>query len=420
MALDELDARRAEIELLYTISEILGRTATLADAALAIVREVSAVVGARRASIMVHDERAELLRTVAAIGFDPAGLEPVSVEDTQSVAARVFRERCVILHAPGDRPERRTAPGRGYAGNAFLSVPIRYATPGVPARCVGVISFTDRANGDRFTEADRRLVTAIANLVGIAIENARLVARERTGQRIRRELELASDLQLRLLPSPAVLHGDARAAVRCVQADWVGGDFYTFSRFGRGRVGVMLGDVSSHGFSAALIMALVVSAAGIHAAASFTPDETLAALLESLAPELARTEMYLTVFYGVIDPATATLTYANAGHAHAFRLRGADAERLGATAPPLGLAGAGIGRRQVPWLREEDVLCLWTDGLQEARSADGVPFGEERVLAALRLLAGTAPEEMVAGVMAEVDAFAPRRGDDRTLLVLRL
>lgn len=393
---------------------------SLADAALAIVREVSAVVGARRASIMVHDERLDLLRTVAAIGFDPVGLEPVAVSDARSVAARVFRERCVILHAPGDRPEGPSTAGRGYAGNAFLSVPIRYAAPGAPARCVGVISFTDRVAGDRFTEADRRLVTAIANLIGIAIENTRLVARERTGQRIRRELELASDLQLRLLPSPAVLHADARAAVRCVQAEWVGGDFYTFSRLGRGRVGVMLGDVSSHGFSAALIMALVVSAAGIHAAASFTPDETLAALLESLAPELTRTEMYLTVFYGVLDPGAASLTFANAGHAHAFRIRRDLAERLGATAPPLGLAGAGIGRRQVPWSREDDVLCLWTDGLQEARSADGVPFGEERVVASLQRLAASDPEDIVAGVMAEVDAYAPRRGDDRTLLVLRL
>ena len=64
--------------------------------------------------------------------------------------------------------------------------------------------------------------------------------------------------------------------------DSVGGDFYTFTRLGHGRVGVMLGDVSSHGFSAALVMALVMSAAGIHAGAGNTPDETLAALLESL------------------------------------------------------------------------------------------------------------------------------------------
>ena len=136
----------------------------------------------------------------------------------------------------------------------------------------------------------------------------------------RRELELAHDLQLKLLPSPAVLQGDAQVAAICRPVDSVGGDFYTFNRLGNRRVGVMLGDVSSHGFSAALVMALVMSAAGIHAGAANTPDETLAALLESLGPDLATTEMFLSVFYGVLDPRNRRLTYANAGHQHAFRL----------------------------------------------------------------------------------------------------
>ena len=375
------------------------------------------MVGAHRASIMVHDDHLGTLRAVAALGFEPAGLEPVRVGDTASIAARVFREQCVVAEYPGDG--RGPTPGRGYDGKAFLSVPIRYAAPGTPARCVGVISFTDRSGGGPFTDGDRRLVSAIANLVGVAIEHARLVERERTGERIRRELQLAADLQLRILPSPAVLHGDAQVAARCIPAEWVGGDFYTFTRLGRGRVGVMLGDVSSHGFAAALVMALVVSAAGIHSGASVTPDETLTAMLESLAPELSRTEMYLTAFYGVVDPA-GTLTYSNAGHPHAFRIGSGGAERLDATAPPLGLAAAGdIGRRQVTWQRE-DLLCLWTDGLADARSVAGEPFGEARLLEAISKRRELAPEEIVDGVMQEVERFAQRRGDDRTLLVLRL
>lgn len=391
------------------------------------MREVSSVIGARRASIMVHDEHANVLRTVAAQGFDMEGHRPVAVDDERSIAARVFREQCILAHDPSgqrdgfEAPMPDSAASRRYAGQAFLSAPLRYAAPDSPARCVGVISFTDRAGGDRFTDGDRRLVGAIANLVAVAIEHARLVARERTQQRVSRELELAADLQLRLLPSPAVLQGDATVAARCIPAEWVGGDFYTFGRLGRGRVGVMVGDVSSHGFSAALVMALVLSAAGIHAAASATPDETLAALLDSLAPELTRTEMYLTVFYGVLDPAADRLIYANAGHPHAFRLTADGFERLEATAPPLGLAAIGsITRRQLPWARESDTLCLWTDGLEEARSASGESFGEARVCAAIRSARRGTPEEIVAAVMAEVDAFAAAPGDDRTLLILRL
>src|SRR5262249_49332164 len=162
-----------------------------------------------------------------------------------------------------------------------------YGASDAPVRCVGVINLTDRIGGDRFTVTDRKLVAAVANQIGAAVENARLVERDLQQQRMSRELELAHDLPLKLLPSPSVLGEDAQVAARCFPADSVGGDFYTFTRLGRGRVGVMLGDVSSHGYSAALVAALVMAAAGIHAAASLTPDETLAALQESLATELA-------------------------------------------------------------------------------------------------------------------------------------
>jgi sigma-B regulation protein RsbU (phosphoserine phosphatase) len=421
---DELAGRYEEIDLLYAISEILGRTVRLEEAAQIIVREVSAVVGARRASIMVHDDGSGTLRTVAARGFEREGLIPVNVDDPSSVAARVFREQRIVTFDPADPGSVITDAGanRGYRGNSFISVPICYASPGTELRCVGVMNLTDRIGGDRFTLDDRKLVSAVANQVGAAVENARLVERDLQQQRLQRELELAHDLQLKLLPSPAVLQGDAEVAARCLPADSVGGDFYTFSRLGRGRVGVMLGDVASHGFSAALVMALIMSAAGIHAAAATTPDETLAALLDSLATELAKTEMHFSVFYGVLDPRAGRLSYASAGHPHAFRVpRTGEPERLEATSPPLGLAAIGtIQRRQVPWASETDLLVLWTDGLADARNDLGEPFGEQRLLDEVCAHRKDAPETIVKAVLARADEFGARPTDDRTLLVLRI
>ena len=421
---EELTSRYEEIDLLYAISEILGQTVQLEEATQTIASEVSTVVGARRASIMVFDETAGVLRTVAARGFALDGLTPVRVDDDCSVAARVYRERRVVAYDPATPDVVATDCGepRGYRGQAFLSVPICYGAPGSPLRCVGVINLTDRLGGDRFTLSDRKLVTAVANQIGAAVENARLVERDRRQQRIRYELELAHDLQLKLLPSPSVLQGDADVAARCFPADSVGGDFYTFARLGRGRVGVMLGDVASHGFSAALVMALVMSAAGIHAAASVTPDETLTALLDSLSTELTTTEMYFSVFYGVLDPLAGRLSYANAGHPYAFRVpRFGDPERLDATAPPLGLATAGsIQRRQVPWSVDHDLLVLWTDGLVDARNPAGEPFGEQRLLDTVCARRTDPPEAIVAAVLDEASAFGGEPVDDRTLLVLRI
>jgi sigma-B regulation protein RsbU (phosphoserine phosphatase) len=211
-----------------------------------------------------------------------------------------------------------------------------------------------------------------------------------------------------------VLQGDAEVAARCYPADSVGGDFYTFSRLGRGRVGVMLGDVASHGFSAALVMALVMSAAGIHAAASVTPDETLSALLDSLSTELSETEMYFSVFYGVLDPLAGRLAYANAGHPYAFRVpRFGDPERLESTAPPLGLATAGsIQRKQVPWSVGHDLLALWTDA--------GEAFGESRLLGIICQNRNEPAETIVQAVLDEAETFGAHPNDDRTLLILRI
>jgi sigma-B regulation protein RsbU (phosphoserine phosphatase) len=424
---DELATRYQEIDLLYLISELLGRTARLEDAAQTIVREVSDVVGARRASIMVHDEHADLLRTVAARGFDSGATVPVPVADERSVAARVFRERQAVTNDPEDEGDTAALPqadgdARGYQGRAFLSVPIVYAAPGGTSRCLGVINLTDRIGGDRFTPGDRKLVSAVASQIGAAVENARLVLRDLGQQRLRHELELAHDLQLKLLPPVSVLHGDARVAVRCVPADSVGGDFYTFTRLGRGRVGVMLGDVASHGFPAALVMALVMAAAGIHAAGAGTPDETLTSLLDSLSTELRTTEMYFSVFYGVLDPLAGRLSYANAGHPYAFRIpRFGEPERLEATAPPIGLDGDGkIGRRQLPWSVDGDLLCLWTDGVVDGRNAAGERFGERRLLDVICARRTESEEAILTAAFATLEAFGAASADDRTLLVMRL
>ncbi|HSB53308.1 MAG TPA: GAF domain-containing SpoIIE family protein phosphatase [Gemmatimonadales bacterium] len=419
---DELTGRYEEIDLLYAISEILGRTVRLEEAAHTIVREVADVVGARRASIMVYDDETGLLRTVAARGFQAEGLAPVRTDDPFSVAARVFREQRIIVHDPADPMPHPPGPAdpRSYRGQAFLSIPICYAAPGASSRCVGVINLTDRLAGDTFTPSEAKLVSAVANQIGAAIENARLVARDLRRQRLQRELELAHDLQLKLLPAPGVLQNDAEVAAICRPVDSVGGDFYTFTRLGLGRVGVMLGDVSSHGFSAALVMALVMSAAGIHAGAGSTPDEVLASMLESLGTELASTEMFLSVFYGVLDPRGGRLTYASAGHQHAFRIpRVGGPERLPATAPPLGLSTTqSIQRRQVAWHPGGDLLCLWTDGLVD-QGATGA-FTEERLLAELASRRTQSPEAIVNAIFAQADEASARPVDDRTLLVMRV
>jgi sigma-B regulation protein RsbU (phosphoserine phosphatase) len=184
----------------------------------------------------------------------------------------------------------------------------------------------------------------------------------------------------------------------------------------------MLGDVASHGLSAALIAAEVLAAAGIHANSTTPPDEMLTLLRDSLAAELEKTEMYLTIFYGILDPTAGRLTYASAGHPHAFRVpRMGRAERLDPTAPPLGLVEAGrFARRMVPWHFTEDLLVLFTDGLQDHANDAGERFGEARILARLEQDRRCTPQELTDRVFGDIAEFGGSAADDRTLLVLRM
>jgi phosphoserine phosphatase RsbU/P len=421
----ELSERYEEIDLIYTISEILGHTIRLDEAAERILREVSTVVGARRATLLVHDPEAHLLRIVAARGMLPDDVEPIEVDDMCSVAARVFREMRIVSYDPTDPKAVNPgcAEGRNYRGKAFLSVPVLYAAPGARGKPIGVINLTDRVGEDAFTAGDRKLVAAIANQIGAAIENARLVAKDLGQQRVRRELELARDLQLKLLPSPLVLAARVDVAARCRQADSVGGDFYNLLNLSAGRIGVMIGDVTSHGFSAALIMALVMAASGIHAESAETPTEVLRRLEESLTEELANTEMFLTVFYAVVDPQAGRITFGNAGHPHAFLVstRTGEATRLEATRPPLGLATAPGVDTTRPWIRKDAILCLFTDGVAEALGGRGERFGEERVLGHVTRLRDRPALEILESVHADLAGFtggAPPT-DDRTVVILK-
>lgn len=420
----ELATRYEEINLLYTISETLGRTVRLEEAARRIVKEVSDVVGARRASIMVHDAAAGVLRVVAGRGLDVAQLDPVDVDDECSIAARVFRDCVPIAYDPKEAVPNPGCPGgRTYKGESFLSVPILYAGDGGVPRPVGVINLTDRLGEDSFSAGNIKLMTAIANQVGAAIENVRLAAEERLRERQSAEMELAHNLQLALLPGPPLLAALGDVGARCQSAESVGGDFYKLIPLGKDVVGVLIGDVSSHGIGAALLMANAISAATVVAQSAPTPQLALQRLLGVIGEDLVRTEMFISLFYGVVDSGRGVLRYANAGHPYAFVLKGDGVapHRLGATAPPFGLAPAStILGAEVPWECGHDLLCLFTDGLTESRDAAGASYGERRLLEVVRREAARPAPEIVAAVFDDVAAFcgAPA-ADDRTLLLLR-
>ncbi len=421
----ELAERYEEINLLYTMSEILGRTVSLPETAATILREICETVGARRGAILVHERATGTLQVTALLADSVPGAaeklappQPIAVSDETSVSAGVFRDRHARIVDEREMPCAAEAP---YRRGAMLSVPIMWTTPdgGEP---LGVVNLSDRRSGATWTAGDQKLVAAIATQIGTAIQNARLVRASLQQQQLSQEMQLAHDLQMKLLPSATIAAPDADVAARVVPAESVGGDFYHLFRLGEGRIGVMVGDVSGHGYRSALIMALAMSAAAIHAQTTGDPGETLSALLATLRDELESTEMSISVFYAVVDAPRGTLRYANAGHPHAFVIHGNGAlERLPALDPPLGMSVGVPQAATRGWSLGQDILLLFTDGVSDARNRAGTRLGEQAVLDSVVSHRHESAEAIllhIFGMLSIHTGGAPRR-DDLTIVVLR-
>ena len=413
----EIGERYEEITLLYSISEILGAVISLEDAAETILKEIAATLAVQRAALWLHNPEQDRLELVAAYGVQgPTG--PIAVADERSITATAFRNRETINLESQDATAAANAPELLVPGS-LLSIPVSYSPPDGESRMIGVINLLGRGVEHRFDSGNQKLMMAIASQIGAAVENSRLVEQSVRRERLDREMELAHDLQMKLLPSLEQFDGYARVAARCLPAQSVGGDFYHLFRLPGGRLGVMIGDVSSHGFGAALIMALTMSAVAIHASEGDSPGEVLRRTHRTLIDELESTEMYLTLFYGVIDPARGELAFANAGHAHAFRIReGGDPVRLNATNPPLGIIDLDeYGEEAVPWDPDADLLLLFTDGLSDALEL-GEARGPQRVVDE----AVAHRDRPVAEILDALYALAPdsvAAVDDRTAVLVR-
>ncbi len=418
----EVSERYEEINLLYSISETLGSILRLDEATRVILGEVCDVMGAQRGALWVFRGEDGLLHEVAAVG--EAGREgPVSPDDRTSITAQVFREgrSAIVPRVRSGKGEGRDAPGSGAASDSVLSVPIRYTPHAGEARTVGVINLFGRRRGGRFSASDQKLLAAIASQVGAALENNRLIRESLAQERMAQEMALAHNLQQKLLPAVERFRG-ADVAARVKPAEQVGGDFYHVLRLSDGRIGVMIGDVSTHGFPAALMMAMSLSAAAIYASEGGSPSRVLRRLDDALREELENTEMYLTIFYGVIDPETCDLVYSNAGHPHAFVFRDDGSnERLLATDPPVGFAGPEAYHDQrTSWTPGADLLLLFTDGLSDTLATAYRRSGEEVVLRSVSELRKRSARDVVDALFELASSTTPTiPSDDSTALVLK-
>ncbi len=313
----------------------------------------------------------------------------------------------LVLRGEGERSD-----GDAPAGPPFhLSIP--GLDPAGPAARIVAATVARSALLARQAESSRVELEA-------ALKANRRLREQMAREQASREMELAHDLQLKLLPPIPDIPG-VDAAARVVPTASVGGDFYQVVQLSGGRVGIMIGDVSGHGFPSALIMALVMSAAEIYAEQGTAPATVLEYLNRAIGDELQSTEMYLSLCYCVLTPGRPEIAYSNAGHPSAFII-GSDggARRLFATDPPMGIGPTPYGEQTVRWSPGEDLLLLFTDGLSDRLAGVRRSSGEEQILRTVAANRTRAPGEILDALFEMSREAVPSiPADDRTAVILR-
>ena len=235
------------------------------------------------------------------------------------------------------------------------------------------------------------------------------------------ELEVARALQIAILPATFPARSGCDGAARMIPATTMGGDFYDFIELPHGQLGLVVADVSGKGVPAAFFMAVARTTLRDLAPAHDAPGECLAEANEVLCTENPL-DLFVTVFYCILDPASGILRYANGGHNPPYlrradgsveALRGTGGLVLGA------MPGVDFPDHSVQ-VQSGDRLILYTDGVTEAFNAANEPYGEERLISEVRTHGAETAASLIERICHSVTTFAggAPQSDDITLIVL--
>jgi len=240
-------------------------------------------------------------------------------------------------------------------------------------------------------------------------------------ERLERELELARELQQSILPQEFPTLPGFNCAARSRPAWQVGGDFYDVIPLSKGRLGLVMADVSDKGLAAALYMALTRSLIHAEAKHSSSPRQVLLNV-HRLLLEISQSDMFVTVFYGVLDPARGALRYARAGHDRPllFSPSSGECRLLAADGILLGLVEEVRLEEVSVDLCSGDLLVLYTDGITDANSPAGEFFGVERLRETVSAAGGLSAQDLCDLIFDHVDRFQAEavQHDDMALLVV--
>jgi sigma-B regulation protein RsbU (phosphoserine phosphatase) len=368
-------AQRSDLlALISKISVALLDTATLNETLDQIVSMVFQAVPADRSMIMMRDEKNPDLKVAVARLRDRAG-EVGEIRISRSVIDEVVTNGKSVLTSDAQADPRFMGGTVMLQGvRSVLAVPL-----GVGEKVFGIVYADSPLAEGRFTEDHLKVLTTLASVAAIRVQNARLMEQQMERVRLERELQVASEIQQRFQPASAPIVAGYELQGISFPCYEIGGDYYDFIQRDNGKLIVALGDVSGKGPAAALLMSSLHAAVHAHSDTHDSLAKMIGAVNRYLV-DSTPANRFVTLFYAELDPKDGSLAFLNAGHnppliCHA----GGTMEQLAAGGLPLGIMANADFREGKTRLHPGDVLVIYSDGVSEAVNPKGEEFGPTRL-----------------------------------------
>lgn len=338
-----------------------------------VVVESAKAVGCETAAIDTYENHQWVTKYIYGFPEEVRGVALTDEEAPHAALAAKTRRQVVINNALYDTHVNRKIMERFNIKSVMVTPLV------VRDEVVGTLFFNYHSAPVSFTDAQVDFANKVATGVSLALENARLYGAQRN---------IADTLQSALLAVPENIPGLTYGTLyrSATEAARVGGDFYDTFEIEHGKVGVIIGDVAGKGIEAAALTIVVKNTIKAYTYEDATPALVMTKTNDFIT-RISPPDNFVTVFFGVVDMQTSTLTYCNAGHPPAIIKRKSGAVELLEEYSPVIGAFAGMHYRDAKaTFQEGDILLLYTDGIVEARCSDGEFFGEERLVELIKNL----------------------------------
>jgi sigma-B regulation protein RsbU (phosphoserine phosphatase) len=376
----KLSERLENLKECFKVSGLINSSLQLEQVLENIMTTSRSILKADACSLMLVDEKSEELVFQVAQGPVAHKLKGgLRIKRGQGIAGNVYHtgEPLLIENAYEDnRFNREFDRMTGYRTQTILCVPLK-----IKERVIGVSQVINKLDGSNFNQEDKETLSLLCSNAAIAVENARLHHEILRTQQIEQDLAIAKSIQLSFLPQEMPKLQGFRFDAHYQSAREIGGDFYDFIHLDDDHIGILIGDVSGKGVAAALFMARFTTDFRVLAIRERDPERLIGRINDIACVQSCR-GMFVTLLYMVLKKNSGEAVFVNAGHLPPIIWNSSEGKCVtlrGSGGPPIGIVpGQHYASGQMS-LSPGACVLLSTDGLMEAKNAQGGLFGWERI-----------------------------------------